>query len=87
MIMPHQSDHVIARDGSLLRVDVMAGRSVTTRYTPNPVIAQRVVGTERVGAPPGRAVVVMDARSLRHSAATLRAHLLPGDGYRAAAAS
>jgi hypothetical protein len=46
MIMPHQTGHVIARDGSLLRVDVMAGAWVATRYAPNLVITQRVVGTE-----------------------------------------
>lgn len=46
MIMPHQTGHASARDGSLLRVDVMAGRWVATRYTPNLAITQRVVGSE-----------------------------------------
>jgi hypothetical protein len=46
MIMPHATGHVIARDGCLLRVDVMAGRWVASRYTPNLVVTQRVVGTD-----------------------------------------
>ena len=45
MIMPHATGHVIARDGCLLRVDVMAGRWVASRYAPNLVVTQRVVGT------------------------------------------
>jgi hypothetical protein len=45
MIGPRQTGHVIARDGSLLRVDVMAGSWVATRYTPNLAVRQRVVGT------------------------------------------
>jgi hypothetical protein len=44
MIMPHQTGHVIARDGSLLRVDVMAGTWVATRYTPTLELTHRVVG-------------------------------------------
>jgi hypothetical protein len=46
MIMPHATGHVIARDGCLLRVDVMAGQWVASRYTPNLVVTQRVVGTD-----------------------------------------
>ena len=38
MVMPHATGHVIARDGCLLRVDVMAGRWVAGRYTPNLVV-------------------------------------------------
>jgi hypothetical protein len=45
MIMPRQTGHAIARDGSLLRVDVMAGKWVATRYAPNLVITERVVGS------------------------------------------
>jgi hypothetical protein len=46
MIMPHVTGHVIARDGSLLRVDVMVGKWVATRYSPSLVVRQRVVGTD-----------------------------------------
>jgi hypothetical protein len=45
MITPHTTGHAIARDGSLLRVDVMAGRWAATKYTANLVVAHRVVGT------------------------------------------
>jgi hypothetical protein len=45
MIMPHATGHVVARDGHLLRVDIMAGRWVATRYTPSLAVSQRVVGT------------------------------------------
>lgn len=45
-IMPHATGHVFARDGSLLRVDVMAGRWAATRYTPNLVVTARVFGTD-----------------------------------------
>jgi len=48
MIMPHHTGHAFARDGSLLRVDVMAGRWVATRYTPNLVVTHRVVGTDEL---------------------------------------
>jgi hypothetical protein len=46
MITPHQRGHIVARDGSLLRVDVMGGRWVATRYTPSLLVTQRVVGTD-----------------------------------------
>jgi hypothetical protein len=45
MIMPHATGHVIARDGRLLRVDVIAGQWVARRFRPNLVVTQRVVGT------------------------------------------
>ena len=44
MIMPHATGHVFAGDGCLLRVDVMAGRWVASRYASNLVVKQRVVG-------------------------------------------
>jgi hypothetical protein len=46
MIMPHATRHVIARDGCLLRADVMAGRWVASRFTPNLVITHEVVGSD-----------------------------------------
>ena len=46
MIMPHSTGHVIARDGCLLRVDIMAGRWVASRFNPNLVITQQVLGTD-----------------------------------------
>jgi len=46
MMMPHQTGHVVAQDGSILRVDIMAGRWVATRYTPGLVITHRIVGTD-----------------------------------------
>jgi len=46
MMLPHQTGHVVAQDGSILRVDIMAGRWVATRYTPGLVITHRIVGTD-----------------------------------------
>jgi hypothetical protein len=46
MIRPHTTGHVIARDGHLLRVDVIAGRWVATRFSPRLVITHQVVGTD-----------------------------------------
>lgn len=46
MIMPHATGHVIARDGCLLRVDVMASRWVASRYAPSLAVMQRFVGTD-----------------------------------------
>ena len=46
MIAPHTTGHVITRDGCLLRVDVMAGRWVASRYASNLVVTQRVIGTD-----------------------------------------
>jgi hypothetical protein len=46
MIMPHSTGHVIARDGCLLRADIMAGRWVASRFNPNLVITQEVRGTD-----------------------------------------
>jgi hypothetical protein len=45
MIMPNATGHVFASDGRLLRVDVISGRWVASRYAPNLVVTQRVVGT------------------------------------------
>jgi hypothetical protein len=46
MIMAHQTGHAIARDGSLLRVDIMSGHWVASRYTGNLVMTDRVVGAD-----------------------------------------
>ena len=46
MIMPHATGHAFARDGSLLRVDIMSGRWVATRFASNLVITQQVLGTD-----------------------------------------
>ena len=46
MIMPHATGHEITGDGCLLRVDIMAGRWVATRFAPNRVITQQVLGTD-----------------------------------------
>ena len=46
MIMSHATGHAIARDGCLLRVDVISGRWVATRFAPNRVITQQVLGTD-----------------------------------------
>lgn len=46
MIMPHSTGHVIARDGCLLRVDIMAGRWVASRFDSNLVITQEVRGSD-----------------------------------------
>jgi hypothetical protein len=45
MIAAHGTGHAFAPDGHLLRVDVMAGRWVATRFTSNLVISQHVFGT------------------------------------------
>lgn len=46
MIRPHQTGHAFARDGSLLRVDVIADRWVAARFTPTLSIAQQFVGSD-----------------------------------------
>ena len=46
MIMPNATGHVFASDGCLLRVDIMAGRWVASRFTPNLVITHQVVGSD-----------------------------------------
>jgi hypothetical protein len=46
MIMPHSTGHVIARDGCLLRVDIMAGRWIASRFNANLVITQQVLGSD-----------------------------------------
>ena len=46
MIMPHATGHVTARDGCVLRVDIMAGRWVASRFNPNLVITQEVHGSD-----------------------------------------
>jgi len=48
MITAHRTGHTIARDGSLLRVDIMSGQWVATRYTPNLVMTNRVVGADEL---------------------------------------
>jgi hypothetical protein len=46
MIMPHSTGHVVARDGCLLRVDIMAGRWVASRFNANLVITEEVRGSD-----------------------------------------
>ena len=46
MIGSRKTGHVLARDGALLRIDIMAGQWVATRYTSDLVMADRLVGTE-----------------------------------------
>ena len=46
MIALHTTGHAFAPDGHLLRVDMMAGRWVVTRFAPNLVIKQEVFGTD-----------------------------------------
>jgi hypothetical protein len=46
MLALPKTGHVRAPDGALLRVDIMAGQWVATRYTTDLVVADRVVGTE-----------------------------------------
>jgi hypothetical protein len=48
MIMPHATGHVTARDGSVLRVDIMAGQWVASRYARNLAVTQRVVGNDEL---------------------------------------
>ena len=48
MITPHRTGHTVARDGSLLRVDIMSGKWVATRYTPNLVMTHRVAGADEL---------------------------------------
>ena len=45
MVMPHATGHVFAGDGCLLRVDIIAGQWVASRYGLNLVVKQRVIGT------------------------------------------
>jgi hypothetical protein len=45
MISPHATGHAITEDGSILRVDMMSGRWVATRYTTNLTVTHRVFGT------------------------------------------
>ena len=45
MVLPHSTGHVFAGDGCLLRVDIIAGQWVGTRYGPNLVVKHRVIGT------------------------------------------
>jgi hypothetical protein len=45
MVMPNATGHVFASDGCLLRVDVIAGQWIASRYGPNLVVKQRVIGT------------------------------------------
>jgi hypothetical protein len=45
MIALHTTGHAFAPDGHLLRVDMMAGRWVATRFAPNLVIKE-VFGTD-----------------------------------------
>jgi hypothetical protein len=46
MIALHTTGHAFAPDGHLLRVDMMAGRWVATRFAPNLVIKQEVFGSD-----------------------------------------
>jgi hypothetical protein len=46
MITLHATGHTFASDGHLLRVDMMAGRWVATRFAPNLAIKQQVFGTD-----------------------------------------
>ena len=46
MIMSHATGHATARDGCLLRVDIISGRWVATRFAPKLVITQQVLGTD-----------------------------------------
>jgi hypothetical protein len=46
MITPHQTGHIVARDGSLLRFDVTEAAGFATRYTPSLLVTQRVVDTD-----------------------------------------
>ena len=48
MIMPHRTGHVRARDGHIWRVDIITGPWVATRFTPNLVISQEVVGSDEL---------------------------------------
>jgi hypothetical protein len=45
MVMPNATGHVFASDGCLLRVDIIAGQWVASRYGPNFVVKQQVIGT------------------------------------------
>ena len=45
MVMPNSTGHVFAGDGCLLRVDIIAGQWVASRFGPNLVVKQRVIGT------------------------------------------
>jgi hypothetical protein len=45
-ILPHHTGHEVARDGRLLRVDLIAGRWVATRYGPGMTISDTVYGTD-----------------------------------------
>ena len=46
MIPLHATGHAFVPDGHLLRVDIMAGRWVATRFGPNLVIKQEVFDTD-----------------------------------------
>jgi hypothetical protein len=48
MIMPQRTGHVRARDGHIWRVDIITGPWVATRFTPNLVISQEVVGSDEL---------------------------------------
>jgi len=45
MISPHATGHAITEDGAVLRVDVVAGQWVATRFTSNLAVTHRVFGT------------------------------------------
>ena len=45
MIAPHWTGHAYAADGDLLRVDLVSGRWVASRFGPNRVLKQEVFGT------------------------------------------
>jgi hypothetical protein len=45
-ILPHHTGHEVARDGRLLRADLIAGKWVATRYGPGLAITDIVYGTD-----------------------------------------
>jgi hypothetical protein len=45
MIAPHSTGHAYAADGDLLRVDLVSGRWVASRFAPDHVLRQEVFGT------------------------------------------
>jgi hypothetical protein len=46
MILPRATAQVVAQDGAVVRVDVIAGRWVTTRQTPTLIVTQRIFSTD-----------------------------------------
>ena len=46
MIAPHRTGHAFAVNGDLLRVDLVRGRWVASRFAPNHVLKHEVFGTK-----------------------------------------